>query len=171
MIEQGEKIWKGTDREDTWMISHDALKILWDKSTQEWLSTIKCPIDGCESHTWADWFIRICGEWNDLVHPRYQNSLPGDSPEVMPLDCHLFSDVKEGVARNVALTYFLDNNDPCKYSLSTPKKAELSIMRTIKAGCPSPNRIITDCENCVANLQRIIDVDGIYIDDSSRTGV
>jgi hypothetical protein len=171
MIEQGENVWKGTDRENLWMISHDALSILWNESTQQWLQTLKCPISGWEERTWADRFIKICGKWNDLVHKRYQNSLPGDSPEVMPLDCHLFSDVKEGVARNVALTYFLDNNDPIKYSLSTPHKAELSIWRTIKAGCPSPERILTDCNNCVKNLKRIVDANGVYIDDSNRTGV
>jgi hypothetical protein len=171
MIEQGEKLWKGTDWQDLWIISHDALSILWNESTQEWLQTLRCPITGWEDRTWADRFIKICGKWNDLVNKRYKNSLPGDSPEVMPLDCHLFSDVKEGVARNVALTYFLDKNDPRKYSLSTPHKAELSIWRTIKAGCPSAERILTDCNNAVKNLRHIVASNGIYIADSSRAGV
>ena len=57
-----------------------------------------------------------------MVDKRYQNKLPGDSPEVMPLDSHLFNDIREGLARNIALSYWMDEDDPLKYDGSTPEK-------------------------------------------------
>ena len=56
----------------------------------------------------------------DMVSVHNKNTFPGDSPELMPLDCHLFSDIKEGVAQNVALSFSLKDDDPYKYSLGTP---------------------------------------------------
>jgi hypothetical protein len=39
------------------------------------------------------------------------------------------------------------------------------------AGCPSAARIIEDCNNCVANLKRVVAADGCYISDNRRAGV
>ena len=84
---------------------------------------------------------------------------------------HLFSDIQEGAARNVALTYFLPDDDPMKYSFRTPNNAERAIDRTIKAGCPSSQRILEDCNSCLRNFERIIKAKGCYISDSGRSGV
>jgi hypothetical protein len=89
----------------------------------------------------------------------------------MPNDNHLNADVKEGACRNVALTYFLDDADPDKYSFRTPAHAENAIYRTMKAGCPSAARIVEDCNNCVANLKRVVAANGCYISDNRRAGV
>jgi hypothetical protein len=62
---------------------------------------------------------------NSKVAKGYQNCLPGDSPELMPLDNHLFTDLQEGVAKNVALTYHIhdDHADAAiKYSFAAPCK-------------------------------------------------
>jgi hypothetical protein len=114
LIYHGEALYKDTKRKDTWMISHDALSILWDKTTQEWLRKLACPIEGWLDRTWADRFIKIRGQYNLKDAKHYENTLPGDSPELMPLDCHLFADVKEGVARSVGFSFFLPNDDPDK---------------------------------------------------------
>jgi len=93
----------------------------------------------------------------------------------MPLDCHLFADIKEGLARNIALSSWMPADDPRKYSASTPQSTYQSICRTIKTGCPSEKRIIADCERVFGEtLVRIQDARGTYIDDSankSRNGV
>jgi hypothetical protein len=89
----------------------------------------------------------------------------------MPNDNHLNADVKEGACHNVALTYFLDDTDPDKYSFRTPTHAENAIYRTMKAGCPSAARIIEDCNNCVGNLKRVVAANGCYISDNQRAGV
>jgi len=167
LTEDRNKIFGGTNRADTWMIWHDALSILWEKNTQAWLKTLKCPIEGWPERTWADRFIKLRGKYNDMVVKRYKDCLPGDSPELMPLDCHLFADIKEGTARNVALTFFLNDEDPRKYSMRGPNHVYRSINRTIKAGCPDPTRIVEDCEGIIKNIDRIIAADGCYISDKN----
>ena len=121
LIKEGTELYRSTTRAETFVIWHDRLSILWDKGTQEWLQMLKCPIDGWNDRTWSDRFVKIRGEFNRTVSNYYKNTLPGDSPELMPLDCHLFSDIKAGVAKNVALSFFLNDNDPLKYLLRTPR--------------------------------------------------
>jgi hypothetical protein len=41
----------------------------------------------------------------------------------------------------------------------------------MKAGCPSAARIVEDCNNCIANLKRVVAADGCYIADNQRAGV
>ena len=169
LIKHGEDTFRNTTRKDTWMISHDALSILWEAKTQEWLQSLPCPIDGWPDRTWADRFVKFRGAYNDSVSQYYKNKLCGDSPELMPLDCRLFQDIKEGVARNVAWTFLLPDNDPVKYSLASPKKVYHSIERTIRAGCPTAARIQQDIYKLRETRQRIIAANGTYIPDSGAT--
>jgi hypothetical protein len=37
VISEGKRIWAGTDREETWMIYHDHLKIWWEKESHDYL--------------------------------------------------------------------------------------------------------------------------------------
>ena len=53
----------------------------------------------------------------------YVGKLPGDTPEYMPLDSNLFSDLELMVRWNVAGTFELEKDHPDKFDLSTPKKA------------------------------------------------
>ena len=179
IIAEGNRVYKDTRREHTWLIYHDHLKIWWEKESQEFLKTLKCPIEGNPSRTWYDRQIKICGENNDKVAKRYRNCLPGDSPELMPLDNHLFADLQEGAAKNVALTFHIKDGDPdapLKYSFATPHKVYDSLQQTIKAGCPSASRIAEDINRIrTETLRRIIDAKGTYIEDdtskSMRHGV
>ena len=131
VITEGNRIWAGTGCEDTWMIYHDHLKIWWEKESQDYLRSLPCPIEGNPTRTWYDRQIKICGENNAKVAKRYRNCLPGDSPELMPcLDCHLFADLQEGAAKNVALTYHIkvtDEDSNLKYSFATPAKVYESL--------------------------------------------
>jgi hypothetical protein len=56
--------------------------------------------------------------------------LMGDSPEFMPLDRHLFNDVKLATARNVSLTRLLPSDDNRKFWFNTPKRAFQSLAKT-----------------------------------------
>jgi hypothetical protein len=172
VIEEGNRIWEGTRRAETWMIYHDHLKIWWEKESQEYLKTLPCPIEGNPNRTWYDRQIKICGENNQKVERRYKNCLPGDSPELMPLDCHLFADLQEGAAKNVALTFHIldgDEDAHLKYSFATPAKVFEALQRTIAAGCPSPKRISEDIGRIFTEtLGRIIAAEGCYIEDSSK---
>jgi hypothetical protein len=155
------------------MFYHDHLSIWWEKETQAYLKTLPCPIDGNPNHTWHDRQIKICGQNNNnKVAKRYKGCLPGDSPELMPQDNHLFNDAQEGSAKNVALTYHIKEGDEdfaMKYSFAAPAKVYDAIQRTIAAGCPSPKRIAEDIKRIFEEtLQRIVEAKGCYIEDSSK---
>jgi hypothetical protein len=176
IIAEGTKMFADSPRKDSWMLYHDHLSIWWEKQSQAHLKSLPCPIEGWESRTWWDRQIKICGDNNNLVHKRYKNCLPGDGPEFMPLDNHLFGDLQEGASKNVALTSFLHKNDERKYSFATPKKVYSALQRTIKAGVPTPKRIAEDCKRVFEEtLDRVIAAEGTYIEDgtnkSSRHGV
>jgi hypothetical protein len=144
LIDRGNKMFEDTNRKDTWMIYHDHLKILWEKDSIAYMKSLPCPIDGNPNRTWFDRFIKITGTYCDRVHKRYKYTLPGDSPELMPLDCHLFADIQEALARNIAMSSWMAADDKLKYCASTPLLTYKSIIRTIQAGCPSEDRIIQD---------------------------
>ena len=172
VIAEGNRIWANTERSNTWMIYHDHLKIWWEKDSQDYLRTLPCPIEGNPDRTWHDRQIKIGGENDAKVSKRYKGKLPGDSPELMPLDCHLFSDLQEGAAKNVALTYHITEgheDSACKYSFATPGKVFEALQRTITAGCPSPHRIQQDVKRIFEEtLGRIVEAQGCYIEDSSK---
>jgi hypothetical protein len=155
------------------MIYHDHLKIWWEKESQDYLKSLPCPIDGYPTRTWWDRQIKITGaENNSKVAKRYQDCLPGDSPELMPLDCHLFADMKAGSSNNVCLTNHLQEGDPLKHSFATPQQVFLSLQRTLKAGCPSASRISEDINRVIdQTLSRIIKANGTYIEDSTGKNV
>ena len=104
LIHKSYNAYKEITRKDTYMIWHDQLSILWDQETQNWLSSLKCGIDGWPDRTWADQFFPLRRQYNTSISMYYKNNLPGDSSDLMLLDCHLFSDIKEAVSRNVWYT-------------------------------------------------------------------
>jgi hypothetical protein len=171
LIADGNRIFKDTNRSDTWMIYHDHLKIFWEKETLDYIKSLKCPTEANPSRTWYDRLIKITGKNNARVHNRYKNCLPGDSPELMPLDCHLFCDIKEGLAKNIALSYWMKKDDPRKYDGSTPHKIYSGICRTLSHNCPVEERMVEDIDRIKnETLQRIVDADGTYIEDSTGKG-
>ena len=138
IIAEGNQMYANTPHKDTWMIYHEHLKIWWEKESQDYLKSLPCPIEGNPNRMWYNRQIKICGETNNAkVHMQCKNCLPRDSPELMPLDNHLFTDLQEGTLKNIALTYHIKekkkpkkneppdpNPDPdanIKYSFLTPK--------------------------------------------------
>jgi hypothetical protein len=72
------------------------------------LKSRKCPHPNHPERTYYDCIIKIVGKDNNKVHKRYQNRLPGDSPELMPLNNHLFADIKEALGNNIGKSCWLD---------------------------------------------------------------
>lgn len=155
------------------MIYHDHLSVLWEKESLAYMKTKTCPCAWNPERTWYDRFIKIDGVYNDRVSNYYKGKLPGDSPELMPVDCHPFADVKEALARNIALSYWMPATDDRKYKCSTPIEIRESVIRTIMTA-PPQHRIIADCDRVWDNtIGRLIDAKGSYIQDSavkSRNG-
>jgi hypothetical protein len=100
-----------------------------------------------------------------------RRQLPPLPWQLMPLDCHLFSDIQEGLARNIALSYWIAPDNPLKYDGSTPHKIYLSICRTLETNFPVAKRIVEDLDRIKdETLQRIVDANGCYIEDSTGKG-
>lgn len=156
------------------MIYHDHLNIWWDKATQAYLKTLKCPIEGWEDRTWYDRQLRIMGETNNSkVVKRYQNKVVGDTPEGQVLDCHLFAQIKEVAGMNVVMTCHLNDKDDAKYSFATPEDTFLALENTIKDGewdevTEKDWLRIWDVDRDDMTWKRIIEADGTYIEDSGK---
>lgn len=60
---------------------------------------------------------------------RYESSPVGNSPEFVPLDCSLFSDLVRSLQVHARLTASLDVTDDRKFSMATPKTVSKAIRR------------------------------------------
>jgi hypothetical protein len=88
----------------------------------------------------------------------YNNSIPGDSPELMPLDETLNMDIHSSAKYHDALTDHLPNDDPMRFSFAAPKEiscAYLWLVDLETGGTPSYKRIIQDCEKWIRSLETI----------------
>ena len=77
----------------------------------------------------------------------YKGRTPGDRPELMPLDCHLFADFKSA-CRRYAMRW------PGTFSRSTPDRLWALICATWHSGAaPTDARIVEDVGNWLRNLR------------------
>jgi hypothetical protein len=93
---------------------------------------------------------------------RYHDSIPGDSPELMPLDETLNQDIHSTARYHVAITSHLPKDDPRKFSFSTPKEISRAYLRLVDrhtGGAPSSRRIIQDCEKWVRSMLYFSDLE------------
>jgi len=114
---ESERMFKGTDFEDSWYFYHDALSVMTSASTIEWMK---------EMGYYERWFLP---KLNILHGTIYHSSIPGDSPELMPLDNSLNNDYDQSALRHVAVTLDCQWNklvkDMRKFSLCTPEEGML----------------------------------------------
>ena len=150
-IEEGNRVFRGTDFEDSWLIYHDALSSWWSAAAQEYMT----------ERGFADRQIRGLGHTN--VGTRYEGTLPGDTPEYMPLDSNLFSDLECAVRWNVAGTRHLPRDDPNRFDLTTPKSAWSAIRRTWEYA-PTPERIVQDIDRVFEAIDMVVEARGTAVD-------
>jgi hypothetical protein len=62
---------------------------------------------------------------------RYHNSIPGDITELMPLDETLNMDIHASAGYHVVITSHLYNDNPLKFSFSTPKEISRAYFRIV----------------------------------------
>jgi hypothetical protein len=104
---------------------------------------------------------------------RYTNSKPGDIPELMSLDETLNMGIHSSAKYHVSLTYQLLNDNPKKFSFSTPKEISRAYLRLVdpeSGGAPSSKWIIQDCEKCIRSVEIIRQAGGKIVERFGRNG-
>ena len=163
VVEQGNVVFKGTTREHDWVIYHDRLSQWWEEESQAYLET---------KHHMRDRQWKAVGSTNDSLPKYYQNSLMGDSPELMPLDSSLFNDLIDAVGKHVSATWEkkeLDPkgthwNDKKNFKMSTPDEA-WATMEAVWLGSNAvrSERIIDDVDKVQEALEAIVKAEGAVV--------
>ena len=150
VIAEGNRLFSDTRFAGTWSIYHDALPQWWEQRTQEYI----------RERGFADRQWRANDDTDLLIAGHYRGKLMGDSPELMPLDSSLFSDLIEKVAWLVVSTAALVEE---KYSMATPNEA----WRTMVAAWTQvpEKRIVDDIDRFAVALGAIITAKGAYVSD------
>ena len=149
LVEEGREIFKGSTAEKTWALNGDGLSSWWDAGTQEYFKA-----------NYPEEFkrqVRALGNVNSGSQ-YYKARLVGNSPEFMPLDSNLFSDLERIIITHRALTYDYANDDPKKFCLGTKPQCA-SAMRRAFAMIPD-HRIIRDCDRWAEAYQVVYDNKG-----------
>ena len=108
LIEEGNRIFSGTEAEDSWCIYSDGLVQYWTKENLAYLES-----KGFGGRLW-----RAEGETN--AGTRYEGKVTGDSPELnVGTDNNGFKDLGWSMGFHVGLSFLYPTNDDRRFSLST----------------------------------------------------
>jgi hypothetical protein len=134
MVEETQKVTKGTNHEGHGKFYHDVLTLM----------TCKKSIRNMKDRDYfKHWILPLEG----LQHgTRYNESIPGDIPELMPLDETLNMDIHASARFHVAITAYLPDGDPIKYSFSTPKEISRAHLRLVHPVTGVPHPVIELCK-------------------------
>jgi hypothetical protein len=97
----------------------------------------------------------------------YHKLIPGDIPEIMPLDEALTMEIHASPRYHVAITAYFPNDDPIKYSFSTPNessRAYLRLVHPVTGVAPSCNRIVQESEKFIRSLKKIRQAGGKMVE-------
>ena len=150
-IAQGNLMFADTPFADSWVIYHDALSSWWSVGAQEYMETKGFKHRQIKSLDFTN------------AGTRYENGLPGDTPEYMPLDSNLFSDLELMVRWNVSATNELPRGHPDKFDLTTPTSAWDAVSRTWKHA-PTSDRIVEDINRVFNAIEEVIKERGAAVD-------
>jgi hypothetical protein len=145
--------------EDDWLFYHDAL----------WLTTAKETVKYMKEKDYLKrWILPELGLNDDI--PRYSKRPVGNSPEVMNWDSSLNKDVHECINRHITISKELPDDDPCRFSLSTPKNGTSAYVRALTIS-PTSERIIQDTKRVFEAMHKIRKAKGGVFDDiNNRSG-
>ena len=168
IIQESAKVMKGTKYEDNWMFYHDALTLMTGADTKKWME---------EKDYLRRWILPSSDLYDNLpvLKQKYGTNPIGNSPEFMPWDAHLNSDIHNALDYHVLVSKHLDNADPRKFDASTPKRMLAAYRRILDPGSsgvsPPSRRIVEDIRRVVPAFQMVVAVDGCMIEDENiRSG-
>jgi hypothetical protein len=161
MVEETQRVMKGTKHEGHGKFYHDTLTLMTCKKSIKYMK---------DRDYFKHWLLPLEG----LQHgTRYNKSIPGDSPDLMPLDEILNMYIHASARFHVYITAHLPNDDPIKYSFSTPKeisRAYLRLVHPVTGGAPSCNRVMQDCEKWIRSRMKIRQEGDKMVDGFGRNG-
>jgi hypothetical protein len=161
MVDETERVTKGTKYEGKGQFYHDALTLMTCNKSKAYMmqnDLLKyrlLPLEKLREGT------------------RYHDSIPRDSPELMPLEETLNQDIHSSARYHIAITSHLPKDDPHKFSFATPKEISRAYLRLVDPntrGAPSYQRIIQDCEKWVRSLDKIRKAGGKIVEGFGRNG-
>jgi hypothetical protein len=161
MKDEVERVLKGTPYEGKEFFFHDALSLTTCTNMKKYMLDNDLP---------KYWLLPLEGLQGDI---RYKNSIPGDSPEMMPLDETLNQDIHISALYHVAMTSHLENDDPINFSFATPKQITRAYLRLVHpdtGDAPSSKQIIEDCEKWMRILEIIREEGGNIVEEFGRNG-
>ena len=159
IISESKKLYKGTDYENTFLIFHDALSSYFEHGAQEYINSIG----------FKDRLVKCYGDTNSDIK-RYKHKLVGDTPELCPLDAHLFSDFKHSVSVHCSLTSVYDIEDEERFHFGTPAQIWSTLTRVWEV-CPTPDRIKEDIMAIRGRIDKIIEYKGALCPDEEFRGL
>jgi len=174
---EGERIYKNTNQRNSWVIQHDALSAWWDPNAQALLDRLGMSNRQVRARGPNTASTLVCDELdadNNFVrrheHPNlHRSKMMGDSPELMPLDRHLFNDLKHGCRLNVGATRWLPEGDIRKFLFNTPANAWVSLCRTWEH-TPSSERIVEDIEEYFRAVDQVVETRGTFVELNYHNG-
>ena len=146
--QESAKAFVGTRYEDNYYFYHDALTQMTDRRCVSWMKETGIysrwvkPELGCNDEIVAENKLGVL-----TTNRRYAGRPVGNSPELHPLDNSCFRDFRVNLALNVAASWKLPRNDPCKFSLATPSEISRAILRLWDKDTgtvPTSRRILQD---------------------------
>jgi len=157
IMSEGDKFFKGTKYEKTWVIGHDHLSQWWSAASLDYLHS-----RGFDNSRY------LCAQGSTNADNRYyKGSLVGCRPELMPLDSHLNADHETGMLHHVGLTSNLDKDDPKKFKMGTPTEVGDCMDRTWQV-FPTAERIVQDILKFPRALDAIIKHEGAVVPELTR---
>jgi hypothetical protein len=152
IISEGNRAFADTPYANSWVIGHDALSQYWEPDALAHLESKGFP--PCRL---------LCAQGSTNLGTRYAGKLVGNSPELMPLDSNLFSDLEYAIKQHCALTHDLANDDPRKFSIGTPTEVWSAMYRSWQM--IRPERIKTDTKRWEMALGMIVYWQGALVPD------
>lgn len=166
-IQEGVRLFADTPFKDTWMILSDRLASWWEAEAQSYL----------ENHPLGNFKDRQVRAWGDTNSEfwRYHESVPGDRPELMALDFHLFEDLDFSTDQNIINTSSLpvaneaelaegDLGLGLRYDDGTPKQLSWAMRRTWLHN-PTSERIVEDVTRYPLVIDKIVEHKGGVVPD------
>jgi hypothetical protein len=150
IIAEGDAAFADTPFANSWIIGHDALGQYWEPDSLKYLESKGFPPSRL-----------LCAQGSTNAGTRYAGKLVGNSPELMPLDSNLFSDLEYAIKQHCALTHDLAKEDPRKFKLGTPADVWSAMYRSWQT--IRPERIVQDVQRWERALEAIVEVRGAIV--------